>query len=357
MNKRLANGGVSNGMFPQDARYSTQVNTENAAPPVDDITLIPFGEPESVLASNPANYLGIFLHDDDYYLPPVSQTGLAQISKANPHHGRAGHFKKNLLIRDFIKNNVLNSDDLTRAALDYLFLGNCYFQVQRNALGQVIKYTHLPAVRMRRRPHYQFGILDTFGNLIRFKPGEVVHLFEYDLSQQIYGIPPWFGAINSILLNEDATLFRRKYYRNGAHMGYILMTMDPRLREEDENRIKEQIHNSKGAGNFRSMYINIPANGNADKALTLIPVGEMKTQADWDKVKDASRNDILSAWGLHTELAGVMPESLGSGDLDKIVKLNYDGEIRPLQMVFEKLNDYVNGSPISFKQPEKETVE
>jgi hypothetical protein len=39
---------------------------QTAAPPMDDITLIPFGEPESVLAANPADYLGITLGYDNY---------------------------------------------------------------------------------------------------------------------------------------------------------------------------------------------------------------------------------------------------------------------------------------------------
>jgi PBSX family phage portal protein len=324
---------------------------QTAAPPMDDITLIPFGEPESVLAANPADYLGITLGYDNYYIPPVSQTGLAKLARANPHHARCGQFKKNLLVRDYIDNPALPIEELEKAALDYLFLGNCYFQVTRNRLGQVIAFSHLPAVRMRRRQGGLYGFVGLHNEMIHFQPGEVVHLLEYELTQQIYGIPPWFGAIHSVLLNEDATLFRRRYYRNGAHMGFILLTMDPRLSTADEQLLKEQIAMSKGVGNFRSMYINIPSQGDADKAITLVPIGEMKTNSDWDKIKNISRNDILSAWGVRPELAAMMPEGYAStGDLDKVVRLNYESEIKPLQIVFKKLNKFASIDPVQFNE-------
>lgn len=324
---------------------------ETAAPPMD-ATVVSFGEPESVLAHNPARYLGVFLDSSDYYVPPVSQTGLAMIAKANAHHGRCGHFKKNLLMRDYIINDALPYKDLSRAALDYLFLGNCYFQVVLSRSGKLLKLNHLPAVRMRRKKDGLFGYIGNDDNMIEFKAGEVIHVMEYDLSQQIYGVTPWFGAVHSVLLNEDATLFRRRYYRNGAHMGFILLTMDPNLKADDEELLKKQIAASKGAGNFRSMYINIPKQGNAESAITLIPVGEMKTNNDWERIKNISRNDVMSAWGVRPELAAMLPESNGhSGDLDKIVKLNYESEIRPLQIVFEQLNDYIPGAPIAFAAP------
>lgn len=45
---------------------------------------------------------------------------------------------------------------------------------------------------------------------------------ELDLNQEIYGLPEYLSAIPSALLNEPATLFRRKYYMNGSHAGFIM---------------------------------------------------------------------------------------------------------------------------------------
>ncbi|WKD50475.1 hypothetical protein [Microbulbifer spongiae] len=84
-----------------------------------------------------------------------------------------------------------------------------------------------------------------------------------------------------MLLNEDSTLFRRKYYRNGAHMGYVFYTADKNLSAEDEQLIKEQVRQSKGAGNFRSLFVNIP--DGKEKSVQIIPVGEIATKDEFDQ--------------------------------------------------------------------------
>lgn len=50
--------------------------------------------------------------------------------------------------------------------------------------------------------------------------------------QQVYGSPDYVGGIQSALLNSDATVFRRRYFNNGAHMGFILYSTDPDLHSE-----------------------------------------------------------------------------------------------------------------------------
>ena len=45
-----------------------------------------------------------------------------------------------------------------------------------------------------------------------FEPDTVFQLREADVDQEIYGMPEWLSALQSALLDESATLFRRKYY-------------------------------------------------------------------------------------------------------------------------------------------------
>ncbi len=59
-----------------------------------------------------------------------------------------------------------------------------------------------------------------------FAAGSVFHLIEPDINQELYGLPEYLSALNSAWLNEAATLFRRKYYQNGAHAGYIMYMTD-----------------------------------------------------------------------------------------------------------------------------------
>lgn len=79
-------------------------------------------------------------------------------------------------------------------------------------------------------------------------------------------MPDYLGGLQSARLNQDATLFRRKYFLNGAHMGFIFYATDPNMDDDTEEEMKEMIASSKGVGNFRSMFVNIlagiiPTNG------------------------------------------------------------------------------------------------
>ena len=56
----------------------------------------------------------------------------------------------------------------------------------------------------------------------QFAPGSIFHLIDPDIHQEIYGLPEYLSALQAAWLNESATLFRRKYYLNGSHAGFIL---------------------------------------------------------------------------------------------------------------------------------------
>ena len=312
-----------------------------------------FGDAESVLSSSPVDYLGVFCGSGNYYEPPVSLKGLAKILRANGHHCTIPPFRRNRLLQYYKSNAVLSNKDLGAASIDYDVFGNCYFQKIFNRLRQVIQYRHLPAINMRR-----MKALDTYCQLrnngqapIEFKPGEVVHLMEYDVNQQIYGVPQYMGGVQAVLLNEDSTLFRRKYYVNGAHMGYILYTSDASMSEDDEAMLREQIKQSKGVGNFRSLYLNIP-NGKKD-SVQIIPVGDIATKDEYERIKNITRDDIIAMWRIQPALAGVMPNNTGGfGDIEKIARVYFEYETVPMQDVFLQLNEQLpNSLKIGFGQP------
>ncbi len=315
-----------------------------------------FGDPESVLTSSPGDYLGVFAGPGDYYEPPISLRGLGKILRANGHHCAIPPFRRNRLLQYYISNNVLSDDDLGNASIDYDVFGNCYLQKIFNRFGQVIQFKHLPAISMRRMKEAdRYCQLRSDGKEpIKFQPGEVVHLKEYDVNQTIYGIPQYYGGINSVMLSEEATLFRRKYYVNGAHMGYILYTSDSSLDPKDEEAIKKAVRESKGVGNFRSLYLNIP-NGKKD-SVQLIPVGDIATKDEFERIKNTTRADVLAMWRMQPALSGAIPENAaGFGDITKIADVYYEFETVPQQDVFLKLNRYLApGLKLQFGKPEKE---
>ena len=63
-------------------------------------------------------------------------------------------------------------------------------------------------------------------------------------------MPDYLGGLQSALLNQDATLFRRKYFLNGAHMGFIFYATDPHMDDDTEEEMKEMIASSKGWETF-----------------------------------------------------------------------------------------------------------
>ena len=234
------------------------------------------GDPEPVMGNSLLDYLGAaYQNVGKYYVPPLSLTGLSRMRHANAHHGSAIAFKRNQLAKHFVESGVLSMGDFRAAALDFGVSGNGYLQVFTNYLGNITRLGHLPMLNMRKMKDTeagsQFVQLGKNGQHTYFQPGEVLHIKDYDTGQQIYGIPEWLCGMQSVLLNEDATLFRRRYFANGCHIGYILYTSDPALDPKVETAIREKIKQGKGVGNFKSLYVNIP-NGK-EKAVQVIPVG------------------------------------------------------------------------------------
>ncbi len=327
------------------------LESNNSTPSAFSFSL---GDLEPALTNTATEYTNLYyLEGGDYYQPPVSQRGLAQLLRANAHHGAIAYFMHNMAVRWFNETDVIDTDHLGNIAMDYKVFGNAYFQIVKNQFGQPWFLKHLPAVYMRRKKQSnRYCWLKSFNETIDFEEGEVVHIKRYDPLQSVYGVPEYLGGINSVQLNESSTLFRRKYYVNGAHMGYILYSSDANLKADDEKELKDAIKNSKGPGNFKSMFLNIP-NGK-EKSVQIIPIGDFSTKDEFEKIKNITRGDIIAMWRISPALAGVLPENAGGfGDLDKITRMNYENEIVPIQRVLLKINQHMpKQRQIVFATPE-----
>lgn len=124
-------------------------------------------------------------------------------------------------------------------------------------------------------------------------------------------MPDYLGGLQSALLNQDATLFRRKYFLNGAHMGFIFYATDSHMDDDTEEEMKEMIAGSKGVGNFRSMFVNIP-DGKPD-GIKLIPVGDIATKDEFAAIKGITAQDVLTSHRFPAALAGIIPTNGGGG--------------------------------------------
>lgn len=299
-----------------------------------------FGDPEPVI-NGLEDVLGVFYHaDGQYYTPPISPAGLSKLSRANGHHRRCINFKVGQATICYQPTpQSLSVGDFAKTCRDLETFGYFFVQVVRNLFGQIIGMKHLPALNMRRGKDGRFFMLTNWSiEDIEFQPGEVFMSGHYDTGQNIYGVPLWIGAMNDVFLNAESTLFRRRYFKNGSHMGYILYTTDANMDKDLESKIHEAVKNSKGPGNFRSMYLNIP-NGDKD-AVKLIPVGDIGQKDEFEKIKNISKQDILIAHGMQPALAGMAPENTGGfGDITKIQLFYRQNEVRAIVQPFQELND------------------
>lgn len=301
-----------------------------------------FGDPEPVLGNHLYDTLGVFLLDNGrYYQPPVPLTGLARLLRANAYHGPILEFKTNVTMRGFVGTGAMPRAVMHAVTTDYTVFANAYVQKIYNYYGQVMSVRHLPAINMRRlKGEDCYGMLTLTGQLVEFTKGEVVHIKNYDVSQGIYGMPSYLGAIQSMLLNEDATLFRRRYYKNGAHMGYIFYSSSSKIEADMRDKIRAAVEKSKGVGNFKNMFLHIP--DGREKDVQILPVGDFSTRDELEKIKSISRDDIIAAHRIPPAMASIIPQNTaGFGDITKIDAVYTKNEVQPVRELLLEVNAHL----------------
>lgn len=312
--------------------------------------MIEFGEPEPVINKR----TGILEHlharnNGRWYAPPVPLDGLTRAFNASPHHSSAMILKRNLLVSSFQPTRLLNRRAFMALALDFIVLGNCYLQEVPSRLGTAARYDHVLAKYMRVGAE-----ADTYVQVLgyraetEFQPGEIVHNRMPSLDQEIYGVPEYLAALQSAFLNENATLFRRKYYLNGSHAGFILH-LDGQFSDEDVDNIRDSLKQARGPGNFRNLFLQ--STGGSKDSVKLIPISEVAARDEFLGIKNTTRDDVLAAHRVPHQLIGVRREGGGSdGDMDKTVAAFINMEIVPLQLMMLEINDMLGADVIRFQE-------
>lgn len=308
-----------------------------------------FGEPSPVLDRRDILDYVECITNGRWYEPPVSFTGLAKSLRAAVHHSSPIYVKRNILASTFIPHPMLSQQDFSRFVLDFLVFGNAFFEKRMSETGRVLKLEASPAKYTRRGVELgTYWYVPTFSNPHQFMPGSVFHLLEPDINQELYGMPEYLSALNSAWLNESATLFRRKYYQNGAHAGYIMYVTDAAQSSTDVEELRQAMRSSKGLGNFKNLFFYAP-NGKAD-GIKIVPLSEVATKDDFFNIKKVSATDLLDAHRIPFQLMGGKPENIASlGDVEKVAKVFVRNELLPLQERFKEINDWLGDEVIQFK--------
>jgi len=282
----------------------------------------------------------------------VSVDGLARTFRAAVHHSSPISVKCNILASTFIPHRLLSQQAFSRFALDYLIFGNAYLEKRTSRLGNVLKLEPSLAKFTRRGldlDTYWYAHYGINTEPYEFEKGSVFHLMEPDINQEIYGLPGYLSAIPSALLNESATLFRRKYYLNGSHAGFIMYMTDPAQSQQDVDNIRGAMKSAKGPGNFRNLFMYSP-NGKKD-GIQIIPLSEVAAKDEFLNIKNVSRDDMLAVHRVPPQLMGIIPSNTGGfGDVEKASKVFVRNELIPLQKRFEELNDWIGEEIITFEE-------
>lgn len=275
--------------------------------------------------------------------------GLARLFRSTPYLSSAIQYKRDQLVRHFRPSRWLSRKEFGEFALNYLAMGNGYLERRDNLAGSALALKNTPALYTRRgKDAGQFWWVPGYRQEIEFRNDRVFQLVEPDLAQEIYGVPEYLAAMQSALLNEQSTLFRRRYYQNGSHAGFIFYLSEPTLSEEDAEAIEDALEDSKGVGNFKNLFIHAP-NGKKD-GVQIVPIGEVAAKDEFLGIKDATREDVLAANRVPPVLLGVIPKSAGGlGSIVEAANGFHPTVIEPLQMRMLEVNDWLGVEAVAFE--------
>jgi len=328
-----------------------QPRTQNqTAAPAQSMEAFTFGEPTPVLDRRDILDYVECIDNGQWYEPPVSFSGLAKSMRAAVHHSSPIYVKRNILVSTYIPHPLLSRQDFSRFVLDYLVFGNAFLEERRGLTGKSLKLETSPAKYTRRGVEDDvYWYIQSYTQPHEFSAGSVFHLLEPDINQELYGMPEYLSALNSAWLNESATLFRRKYYQNGAHAGYIMYVTDAAQNSTDVESLRKAMRDSKGLGNFKNLFFYAP-HGKPD-GIKIVPLSEVATKDDFFNIKKVSAADLLDAHRIPFQLMGGKPENVGSvGDVEKVAKVFVRNELTPLQTRFMELNEWAGDEIIRFEK-------
>lgn len=288
-----------------------------------------------------------------YYEPPVPREYLSKCLRANAHHASAIEYKKLQLVRHFEPHPFLSRSEFEGLALDWLVFADMFVERVPNYLGGTARYKRALAKWTRRGVdnldqyfYLQPGILGK--TVHEFRPGAVFHLRGASVDQEIYGVPDYLASLQSALLNESATLFRRRYYNNGAHAGFLLYSSDATMPQKTVDAIADSLDSVRGKGNFKNVFVHVPS-GDPEK-IKLISFNEQSAKDEFLNVKDVSRDDVLAAHRMPPVLLGIVPKNAGGfGKITEAADVYHETAIAPVMEAMAAFNEWAGEEVIRFR--------
>lgn len=329
----------------------------NAIEPKTGSMAFSFGEPEGVLNGRDIWGLAELYHNGQYYEPPLPLTQLAKTFNMAVHHRSAIQIKVNLLKKHFVPTRYLDAKNFEKFILNYLQMANGYLERIPNMAGGVLRLESSPAshTRVGVEEGTYFFIRNQLGRINdhKFALGSIFHMFQPDVAQEVYGIPEWLAALQSGLLNENTTLYHRRYYVNGAHSGSIFYMTDQFADKETADDIKDRMQKAKGVGNFRNLFLYIP--GGKKDGLQVMPIAAAMTKDEFANIKNVTRDDMLAAHRVPPQLIGIIPQNNGGfGDVGRATDVFFANEIVPIMNETLAVNAWLGVEAVRYRPYEQQ---
>lgn len=308
------------------------------------------GAPEPVLDSNGVlDYLHCYWNGE-YWEPPVDRYGLNRLRHASVYHPSAMQAKINMVMgtTEIVDKSMITYDDIEALISDLEFFGDFHVQGILSRTKKVVRLKHAHSIYTRRlEDKNQFGFVRPGEEMHTFKKGAVLQVRKFDTTQEMYGLPGYLASINAILLKENALLFRRKYYKNNAHMGFILYISDPAIGDPAIDKIEKSLKDAKGPGNFKNMVIHSP-NGDKD-AIQLVSVSEFAAKDEFLNVNRVAMADQLAIHRVPWQLMGILPDTnTPAGNMPDVATVFAMNEIKPFHRKLDSINQFAGKTILKF---------
>ena len=326
-------------------------NNKNPAPAKAEA--FTFGAAEPVMSGRDIMGYSESWFNGRWYEPPVSLVGLAKSYGSSSHHSSSIQVKRNILVKTFKPHKLLSRQEFSKFVLDDIVFGNAYLERIDNRLNTPMELKHSLAKYTRRAKNDQYWFVHDYSSPHEFRDKSIFHLIQPDINQEMYGVPEYLSSLQSAWLNESATIFRRRYYDNGSHAGFILYMNDASHSTEDVDAIRKAMKESKGPGNFKNLFMYAP-NGKKD-GLQIIPISEVSAKDEFFNIKNVTRDDLMAGHRVPPQLMGVIPNNTSGlsapGEAARVFAAN---EIEPMQERYKSINDWMDEEIIQFNKYEIE---
>ncbi|ELP9761376.1 phage portal protein, partial [Salmonella enterica] len=273
-----------------------------------------------------------------WYETPVDFGGLARASRQTSWHQSALYFKRNALNGCFIPHRLLSRQAFSALALDWFVFGNAYVERRRNRLGGTLELRHALAKYTRRGTDFEtYWYTEPGRDDYAFRRGEVCHIINPDINQEIYGMPEYIGALLSASLSRSADQFRKYYYDNGSHAGCIIHIGSSAVDRESMEALKKTLTESRGGGAFKNLLIQ--TTGGGKDGVQILPFQQITAKDEFMNIKASSRDDVLASHRVPPQLLGAMPGEKGSfGDIEKAARVFAINELNPAMEALKYIN-------------------